>query len=180
MSTNDEKYKYSSQDIIGGYTLVRPLGKGHFSEVWLGQKENKRGEEEEENKPENVAIKIFTDSVLGQMSKEDFLQEGKTLQEFDHYHIVTVIDFGIDKESGGIPYIIMRKEGGNLRKLYPEGTIVSLKKVVSYVNKIAAALLYAHGRDVIHRDIKPTNILQINKQRAQEEDGVRVSDFGIA
>jgi serine/threonine protein kinase len=103
---------------------------------------------------------------------ERFEQEARTLAHLSHPHIVRVLDYGVQ---GTVPYLVMEyAPHGTLRDLHPVGTIVPLETVVRYVKQIAAALQYAHDHKLVHRDVKPENML------LDVQDRVLLSDFGIA
>lgn len=148
---------------IGVYRLVKKLGEGGFAEVYLAENVH----------VENilVAIKILKD-ILAEKAKEQFFKEASTISELEHPHIIKLRHFDLHN---GLPYLVMDyiKEG-SLRKRYPEGTKLALSTIVGYVIQIADALQHAHDRGIVHRDIKPDNILWKN------ENNLLVSDFGIA
>jgi serine/threonine protein kinase len=101
-----------------------------------------------------------------------FQREARTIAHLEHPHIIHVRDFGIQDE---IPYLVMEyAQGGTLRSLHPTGTRLSCEQIVSYVKQIASALDYAHEQRVIHRDVKPENLLLNAKGE------IVLSDFGIA
>ena len=114
-----------------------------------------------------------------------FLLEARTIAGLIHPHIVRVLEFGIEGGTradqstidieGGIPYLIMDyAPGGTLRQRYPKGRRIAPAQIVSYVGQIAEALLYAHEKKLIHRDVKPENmLLGLNNE-------IVLSDFGIA
>ncbi|GAC1347784.1 MAG: hypothetical protein NVSMB27_13960 [Ktedonobacteraceae bacterium] len=147
---------------LGNYQLMRLLGEGGFAEVYLG-KHIELGTQ--------AAIKVLTTKISPE-EVEHFRAEARTIARLKHPHIVSVLDFGM---KGRIPFIVMDyAPSGSLRTLHPKGTHVPLQTVVSYVKQIATALQYAHDQKLIHRDIKPDNmLLGRNKE-------VLLSDFGIA
>ncbi len=173
---SNSKYVLPPEE-IDGYTLLEgEIGRGSFGRVYRGHKELK---DCDKGLPDKVAIKIFFDYQSDQTSVDARLQEGKLLQNLSHPNIVQV--FKVDKdEKSDIPFIIMSLEKSSLRKRYPLGTPVPLNKIVRYVKQIASALDYAHTRHIIHRDVKPENILLTNEDEAYDEDSVRLSDFGIS
>jgi serine/threonine protein kinase len=103
----------------------------------------------------------------------------------NHPHIVRVLDFGVEGNEpdveqssfdmeGSIPFLIMDyAPGGTLRGRYPKGTHVPLSEITGYVKQLADALQYAHNRKLIHRDVKPENML------LGQNNELLLSDFGI-
>jgi serine/threonine protein kinase len=147
---------------LGNYRLLRVLGQGSFAAVYLG---------EHLYLERPAAIKVLH-VQMEPSSQQTFLQEARTIAHLDHPHIVRVLDFGIEEQ---IPYLVMDyTPNGTLRTRHPTGTRLSFEQIVSYVRQIAVALDYAHGQHVIHRDVKPENILLTAKGE------IVLSDFGIA
>ena len=147
---------------LGNYHLSRLLGRGGFAEVYLGEHLYLKNQ---------AAIKVLRAS-LSEEEVDQFLGEAQTLARLSHPHIVRVIDFAVEH---GTPFLVMEyAQRGTLRTLYPPGSFLSLETTVTYVKQIASALQYAHNHQVIHRDVKPENIL-LNMQQQ-----VMLSDFGIA
>jgi len=90
-----------------------------------------------------------------------------------HPHIVPLLDFGLSEHD--LPFLVMEYVvGGTLRDRYPKGSRVPLNTVVALTAQLAAALQYAHDRHLMHRDVKPENML------CRTDDTVLLSDFGIA
>ena len=151
-----------SNQLLGNYRLVRQLGQGGFSDVYLG---------EHIHLGTHAAIKILR-TQLAEDSVEAFRTEARTLAGLQHPNIVRVLDFGID---GTTPYLVMQyAPNGTLRQRHQWGTPVAPNVVVSYVQQLASALQYAHNRKLVHRDIKPENML------VSEQNQILLSDFGIA
>jgi serine/threonine protein kinase len=147
---------------FGNYQLVRLLGKGGFAEVYLGEHIYLKSQ---------AAIKVLL-TQLGDEEAKSFLAEARLLAGLRHQHIVRVLEFGIE---GDTPFLVMDyAPHGTLRQLHPKGTILPSATVVTYVRQVASALQYAHDQKLIHRDVKPENLL------LQEDDDVLLSDFGIA
>ncbi len=147
---------------IGNYRLIRHLGQGSFADVYLGQ---------HLHLGTDAAIKILHVHMMER--EKEFRDEARTIAKLKHPHIVRLLDFGIDDQ--GTPYLIMDYiSGGTLKNRYPDGTALTLLTILPYVRQIAEALDYIHARKVIHRDVKPENVLL-------DDDGkVWLSDFGIA
>jgi serine/threonine protein kinase len=151
---------YTGQQ-IGSYRLVRRLGMGGFASVYLGQHVRIATQQ--------AAIKLLH---LFDVDAKKFQQEAETMAALVHPHIIRLFDFDFHDQ---MPFLVIEyAPGGSLRTRYPAGTLIPLPSIVQYVQQIAEALEYAHGKNVIHRDIKPDNILI----GAQGE--LRLSDFGIA
>jgi len=132
---------------VGHYRLVRLLGVGSFAEVYLG---------EHLYLGSQAAIKVLH-THIAPSGIAQFQQEGQMLAKLIHPGIMRVLDFGID---GNNPYLIMDyAPGGTLRSRHPKGTGIPLPTVVEYVKQIGGALQYAHDRKLIHRDVKPENML---------------------
>src|SRR5713226_9615677 len=148
---------------IGNYQLTRLLGRGSFGDVYLGQQVH-------DNTP--AAVKVLQTRLTPEDLK-GFINEASTTFRLQHPNIVQLLDFGID--ANNIPFLVMTyAPNGTLRQRYPRGTRLPLDIIVPYVNQIAAALQYAHDKRLIHRDVKPENML------LGPNNEVLLSDFGIA
>ncbi|GAC1357302.1 MAG: hypothetical protein NVSMB38_39520 [Ktedonobacteraceae bacterium] len=147
---------------FGNYRLLRLLGRGSFAEVYLA---------EHLYLERPAAIKVLHVQMEPQ-TQEQFRREACTIAHLQHPHILQVFDFGIHDQT---PFLVMEyTPGGTLRTPHPKGTSLPLEQIVIYVKQIASALDYAHQHRVIHRDVKPDNLLLSAK------DEVVLSDFGIA
>jgi serine/threonine protein kinase len=150
---------------IDDYHLVRCLGTGSFGEVYLGEQVHDHSQ---------VAVKLLLlkqEDLQGGL--EGFIKEAGTAFRLKHPHIVQVLSFGITSDHA--PYLIMKyASNGTLRERHPKGTRLSLETVVSYLLPLASALQYAHDKRVVHRDVKPENVL------LGPAGEVWLSDFGIA
>ncbi len=147
---------------FGHYRLTRFLGRGGFADVYLG---------EHVYLGTLAAIKVL-DTQLTVDEVEQFRQEARTIAQLEHPHIVHVLDFGVDD---GLPFLVMSyAPNGSLRQRYPRGTRLPLEKILHYVRDIAGALQYAHDQKLVHRDVKPENVL------LGRNEEVLLSDFGLA
>jgi multiple sugar transport system substrate-binding protein len=152
----------SSQQ-IDRYRLLRLLGQGAFGDVYLAENIYRNTE---------VAIKILNVRLTNE-EVPAFLNEARNFR-LKHPHIIPIVDFGIDPASG-TPFIVMEyAPHGTLRKRHPKGTQVPLATIVRYVKQIADALQYAHEEHLVHRDVKPENML-IGRQQE-----LLLSDFGVS
>ena len=147
---------------FGDYRLTRFLGKGSFGEVYLA-------EHVHEHTP--AAVKLIQ-ARLRDDSLKEFISEANTLFQLQHPNVVRLLGFGIGKDD--TPFLAMAyAPNGTLRQRYPKGARLSLEAVVNYVKPISLALQYAHDKRLIHRDVKPENIL------LGPTNEVWLSDFGI-
>ncbi len=103
-----------------------------------------------------IGYKVFkTQLTLDKM--KDFINEARGMR-LRHPNIVELLDFGIADEN--TPYLVMTlAPHGTLLQRHPRGTLLPLASVVSYIKQVASALQYAHERRLIHRDVKPENML---------------------
>src|SRR6266852_9076205 len=144
------------------YRLTRLLGESGSSAVYLG---------EHLGLHIPVAIKVLSGRFT-RSDQEKFLAQAHILSQLEHPHIVHIYDFGIEK---GTPFLVMSyAPHGNLRQRHPRGSRVPLESIVSYVKQVASALHYVHYHKLIHRDIKPRNML------LGPRGEILLSDFGIA
>lgn len=147
---------------LGNYHLTQRLGKGGFAEVYLGEHIHLKTQ---------VAIKVLL-TQLTQESVETFRREAQMIARLRHPSIVQVHDFGIEDDTA---YLVMDyAPHGTLRQHQPKGTVFPLASIVSYVRQVAEGLQYAHDQRLIHRDVKPENMLVGARQE------ILLSDFGIA
>src|SRR5438552_12306572 len=147
---------------FGTYRLLALLGEGSYAEVYLGQ---------HVRLPLQAAIKVLH-THLTSSEVERFQHEAKTIARLAHPSIVRILDYDVQE---GVPFLVMDyAPGGSLRRRYPRGSQVPLPLLVASVKQVAAALQYAHERKVIHRDVKPENMLVGRQQE------VLLSDFGLA
>lgn len=147
---------------FGNYRLLRLLGEGGFAEVHLG---------EHAFLGTQAAIKVLQIRLAQELLK-DFLQEARTLAHLEHPHIVRVLDFGLE---GGVPFLVLHyAPNGSLRQVYPRGSRLTLPNVVTYTREIVAALYYIHEQKLIHRDVKPENML------VGRNNDLLLGDFGVA
>src|SRR6266581_9417041 len=147
---------------LGNYRIVQLIARGNFADVCLG---------EHNSLHTLAAIKILHTELSGE-EVEKFLTQARTFSSLNHPHIVCVLDFGTENNT---PFLAMDyAANGTLRQLHPRGTRLPLSTVVSYVKQIADALQYVHDQNLVHRDIKPHNMLLGPNYE------IMLSDFGIA
>jgi len=138
---------------LGNYHLIRLLGHGGFAVVYLG---------EHIHLNTLAAIKVL-DTRLTSDEIAQFRNEARTIARLEHPHIVRVLDFGVEDS---VPFLVMGyAPNGTLRQHYQRGTRLSPGEVLPYVKQVASALQYAHDQKLIHRDVKPENMLLGAQQR---------------
>jgi serine/threonine-protein kinase len=149
---------------IGKYEVIDVLGRGGMGLVYRAFDRQLHRE---------VAIKTLTEGFTGdeEMLKR-FYQEAAKTGALRHPNIVTVYDLG---EQDGFPYIVMEYLSGDpLDRLIQPGKSLALAYKLKIVEQVCYALGYAHRNDVIHRDVKPANVI------VQPDGTVKLLDFGIA
>jgi serine/threonine-protein kinase len=152
-------------DTIGRFNLIEEIGEGAMSIVY-------KAYDPEINR--TLAIKLLRGEVAADPEyRYRFLQEAKAAGKLTHPNIVTIFDVG-EVEQG--PYIAMEYlEGRTLEQMMEDKTPISVREAVVYGIQLAEALDYSHNRGIVHRDVKPGNIIS-------PDDGhtIRITDFGIA
>jgi eukaryotic-like serine/threonine-protein kinase len=154
-------------DRIGRYEILRPLGKGAMGVVYLARDP----QIERELALKTIRFEEGDRSFNPEEAKARFLKEARISGRLQHPHIVTVFDVG---EDGGTLYLAMELvQGGSLSQRLAEPESLSVFDRVRIVAEVAEALGHAHERGVLHRDVKPANIL------LTPEGSAKVTDFGI-
>lgn len=162
---HQQEVKLESGARIGAYKIVREVGRGGMGAVYLGVRADERFQK-------SVAIKVIkrgmdTDDVL-----RHFRIEQQILGNLDHPNIARLIDAG--STESGLPYFIMEYVEGEPIDQYCDRLSLSITERLQLFQQVCAAISYAHRNLVIHRDIKPTNIL------VTAEGIPKLLDFGIA
>ncbi|MET0051849.1 MAG: protein kinase [Candidatus Thiodiazotropha sp.] len=150
---------------IGRFQLLEEVGEGAMSIVY-------KAFDPEINRV--LAIKLLRGELAADSEyRYRFLQEAKAAGKLTHPNIVTIFDVG-EVEQG--PYIAMEfLEGRTLEQMMVDNTEISLREVVIYGIQLAEALDYSHAHGIVHRDVKPGNIISPG-----DEHTIRITDFGIA
>jgi serine/threonine protein kinase/Tfp pilus assembly protein PilF len=144
------------------YTIDRELGRGGMATVYLAQ----------DVKHERlVALKVLHPELAASLGPDRFLREIKTAARLNHPHILPMHDSG---ESNGFLYYVMPYvEGESLRERLDREEFLPVDEVIHLTRGIASALDYAHRHNIVHRDMKPENVMLY-------EGEAMVMDFGIA
>jgi serine/threonine protein kinase len=153
----------SAKKRVGRYELLRPLGSGGFGEVWVAF---------DPQLDREIAIKIPHAGILGDAASVGrFYREAKAAAKLKHPNIVRVHDAGSD---GSTHFIAAEFIPGRTLREYCAPGGMDIREAVRIVADIAAAVFYAHRSNIVHRDIKPGNILM------DETNQPHLTDFGLA
>ena len=159
--------------LAGRYEVRSLIGRGGMAEVHLGF---------DTRLSRVVAIKMLRrDLALDSIFQARFRREAQSAASLNHPNIVAVYDTGEEivsdatNRSLAIPYIVMEYvEGHTVKELISDGTAVPINEAIEIVSGVLSALQYSHANHLVHRDIKPGNIM------LTPEGKVKVMDFGIA
>jgi eukaryotic-like serine/threonine-protein kinase len=151
------------ETIFGNYRIIEPLGKGGMASVYKAF---------ETGLDRYVALKVLPREFLhDETFSERFRREARVIARLEHPNIVPIHAFGIDD---GVPWMAMRLvPGGTVHSLTREGPLAG-PRILEILRGVADALDYAHENGVVHRDVKPQNILLDSARR------VYLADFGVA
>ncbi|WP_338087751.1 serine/threonine-protein kinase [Nocardioides lijunqiniae] len=151
---------------IGRYAVTRRIGAGGFATVWLAY-------DEQLDSP--VAVKVLADNwTEDHQVRQRFLEEGRYLRRVESPHVVTVYDAG--ELDDGRPYLVMTyaDQGTLADRLEVDG--LTTRQAVEVVRQVAAGLQALHDRDILHRDVKPANVLF---RTADRDIRAMVGDLGL-
>lgn len=147
---------------VGPYVIARSLGAGGMGEVY---------EARDSRLDRKVALKTLRHEALAEPeARRRFEREARSLSSLSHPGICTVFDVG---QHDGIHYIVMELVDGETLSAVLERTAIDERTLVSFAARIADALAEAHEHGVLHRDVKPQNIM-VTRQ------GAKLLDFGLA
>src|SRR5687767_5647772 len=146
----------------GRYAIERELGRGGSGIVYLAR---------DQQRAHAVAVKVLRPEFAESVSADRFLKEIRLSEQLHHPHIVPVLDSG--KYERTLFFVLPYMEGGTLRQRMDAESQLSLDDVVVVIRSVCEALSHAHAKELIHRDVKPENILFTSGQAC-------LADFGIA
>lgn len=149
---------------IEGYRLTGEIGRGGMATVYSAVRDVHGAEQ-------TVAIKVLRAALLSPLDRERFMTEQRILARLQHPNIATLLDVGVVDER---PYMVLEHIDGQSIERSLQARIQDLPAILDAVDKVCAALEFAHQHLVIHRDVKPDNVLI-------DRDGqIKLIDFGIA
>jgi serine/threonine-protein kinase len=150
------------------YLPIRELGRGGMATVYLAR-DLKHGRD--------VAVKVMRPDLASGSGGDRFLREIEIVAQLQHPHIVPLFDSGrappSASDNGGLYYVMPCLEGRSLRERLARTGPLSIDEAIAILRDVCEALAYAHERGVVHRDIKPDNVLLSGRHAL-------VSDFGVA
>jgi serine/threonine protein kinase len=154
---------------VAGYRIERTLGRGGMSVVYLA---------EHDWLQRKVALKVLAPPLAeDERFRERFVRESRLAASLDHPNVIPIYEAGA---SGGDLFIAMRYvEGTDLRTLLHEGGALEPGRAVAIVRQVAAALDAAHEQGLVHRDVKPGNVLLARQRGSEAGEHVYLSDFGL-
>lgn len=149
---------------LGPYTILSSLGAGGMGEVYLAE-DSRLGRQ--------VAVKVLPQELLQDKARRRrFLREARVAASVDHPHVVHIYE--VEERSDGLIYLVMQNvEGKTVRKLLMEGAL-DTGRSIELASEVAEALAAMHQKGIVHRDIKPDNIM------VDASGHARVLDFGLA
>ena len=150
---------------LGAYVLEAPLGAGGMGAVWQARRADGRFEG-------LAAVKLLHLSLVGAAGTRRFEREGAILARLSHPHIARLLDAGVS--TSGQPYLVLELVHGKRIDRYCDARRLGVDARVELFRNVLGAVAHAHRHLVIHRDIKPGNILVSN------DGSVKLLDFGIA
>ncbi len=146
----------------GRYAIERELGEGGMATVYLA---------EDLKHHRKVAVKVLRPELAAVVGAERFLHEIQIAAKLNHPHILTLIDSG--EADGFLYYVMPYVQGESLRDKLEREKQLAVEDALAITQDVASAMAYAHTQGVIHRDLKPGNILL-------HEGEAMVADFGLA
>ncbi|MFL6620568.1 MAG: protein kinase domain-containing protein [Povalibacter sp.] len=150
---------------IGAYRIVGLLGTGGMGHVFKAVRDDDQYHAE-------VAIKLMRADVIGPIAEQRFKTERQILAGLDHRNIARMLDGGTTRS--GSPYVVMELVSGEPIDRFSDAHSLNVRERVQLFLQVCAAVGYAHQHLVIHRDLKPNNIL------VTADGSVKLLDFGIA
>jgi eukaryotic-like serine/threonine-protein kinase len=152
---------------FGAWTTVSLIGRGGMGEVWLARRDDGlfKGD---------AAIKLLRSDLPAARLAERFARERSVLARLNHPNIARLLDAGVGGNDGAQAYLVLELVEGAAFEAYLRDNTIDVERRVSLVRDVANAVAYAHSQLVLHRDLKPNNVL------VDRQGHAKLLDFGIA
>ncbi len=160
-----DQYSIKPGDRLGAYEVIALIGEGGMGAVYEGQRRD-------EEFDQRVAIKLIQATSLNSQTLQRFQIERQILANLNHPNIARLLDGGATEQ--GLPYLVMEYVEGKPIVEYCQQNRLNVSHRLKLFLQVCAAVKYAHQRLIVHRDIKPDNVL------VSDEGQVKLLDFGIA
>ncbi|HEX4656986.1 MAG TPA: protein kinase, partial [Streptosporangiaceae bacterium] len=162
--------EFAVGSLIAGYRLEEQIGHGGMAVVYRAY---------DARLDRRVALKILAPGLaLDEAFRHRFIRESKTAAAVDHPHIIPVFDAG---EASGVLFIAMRfVQGRDVGTLLHRTGSLAPARATEIIAQVASALDAAHARGLVHRDVKPANMLLDESTGSDRQDHVYLSDFGLS
>jgi eukaryotic-like serine/threonine-protein kinase len=150
---------------IGPYQLIAEIGQGGMGSVWLAERSDGRFER-------RVAVKFLSVGLASGAAEERFKREGTILGRLSHEHIAELVDAGVSLS--GQPYLVLEYVEGDHIDRYCDEHLLDVEARIRLFLDVLVAVAHAHANLIVHRDVKPSNVL------VSKDGQVKLLDFGIA
>lgn len=151
--------------LAGRYELGGVIGRGGSADVYRA---------EDRVLSRAVAVKVLREATHGASERERFVAEARTVANLGHHGLVTVLDAGISDAQAEQPFLVMELVDGQPLSARIATGPLPLAEITRITLQLAESIAFAHARDVVHRDVKPGNVL------LNAAGDVKLADFGIA
>ena len=153
---------------LGAWTIEAPLGEGGMASVWLARRSDGRHDGQ-------AAIKLMHGRLHGTHASQRFEREGRILARLEHPHIARLLDAGVASDGeGGQPYLVLELVRGEPIDRWCDERRLDVEGRLRLFVDVAQAVAAAHAQLVVHRDLKPGNVM------VDGQGQVKLLDFGIA
>ena len=160
---------FAAGSLVAGYQLAEPIGRGGMAVVYRAH---------DPRLDRDVALKILAPGLSqDEAFRQRFIRESRAAAGVDEPHIIPVYEAGEDR---GVLFIAMRfVRGGDVRSLLDRDGPLSPARATEIISQVASALDAAHARGLVHRDVKPANMLLEESPDSDRPDHVYLADFGL-